>query len=335
MKFLKWLGIILFSLVALFLIIPLFLPGTYHVERTSVIERPVDIVFQAAIDMNQRAQWDPWIEMEPDVEIEISMTPEIIGSGYSWKGEIIGEGKITIQEFIPNSRIKSEIEFFEPQSIKSDIIWEFEKHKNGTGISWAFKGNLSYPIEKWFGLFMEKSMVPQFEKGLKNFKNFVESQPLLSGRTGEIKEETFDGLIAMTMKEECAKNNVNGKMISMYSSLLKHLKTNNQDIAGFPFAINHESETEGTILLECGLPVSKKLEGTEEIKFKEIPESKVLVASHFGHFNSVETTYKALKEYIAKKNIEVTGIPWEMYMTDPMKEPDQNKWETKIFFPIQ
>jgi effector-binding domain-containing protein/uncharacterized protein YndB with AHSA1/START domain len=335
MKFLKWLGIILFSLLALFLIIPLFLPGTFHVERTTTIERPVDMVFQAAVDMNQRAKWDPWIEMEPDVEMEVSITPEIIGSGYSWKGEIIGEGKITIQEFVPNNRIKSEIEFFEPQSMKSDIIWNFIESEEGTKISWAFEGSLSYPVEKWFGLFMEKSMGPQFEKGLKNFKNFVESQPLLNGRTGEIKEETFDGLIAMTMKEECAKNNVNGKMISMYSSLLKHLKTNNEDIAGFPFAIYRESEIEGNVQLECGLPVSKKLEDTETITYRELPESKVLVASHFGHFNSVETTYKILKEYIAENNIEVTGTPWEMYLTDPMKEPDQNKWETKIYFPIQ
>lgn len=334
MKFLKWLGIILFLLLALFLIIPLFLPASFHVERSTIIERPVEMVFQAAIDMNQRDQWDPWIEMEPDVEMDITMKPEIIGSGYSWKGEIIGEGKITIQEFVPNSRIKSEIEFIAPQSMKSDVLWNFEKHEKGTKTTWAFEGKLAYPVQKWFGLFIDKSMGPQFEKGLKNFKNFVESQPVLSGRTGEIKEDTFDGLMVMTMKEECPKNNLNSKMIEMYSSLLRHLKTNNEEIAGFPLAFYHKSETDGNVILECGLPVSRKLDNTENIKYRELPESKVLVASHFGHFNSVETSYKVLKEYITENNLEVTGTPWEMYLTDPMKEPDQSKWETKIFFPI-
>ncbi len=335
MKFLKWLGLVLVSLLALFLIIPLFLPGTFRVERSIVVEKPVDMVFQAAVDMNKRAKWDPWIEMEPDVHMAISMTPEIIGSGYSWKGEIIGEGKITIQEFVPNSRIKSEIEFIAPRPMKSDIIWNFKEDEKGTKITWAFEGNLSYPVEKWFGLFMDKSMGPQFEKGLKNFKNFVESLPVLTGKSGEIKEETFDGLMAITMKEECALNKSNSKMIEMYSALMRHLKKNNEEIAGFPFAIYHESETEGNVLLECGLPVRKEIEGTETIKYRELPESKVLVASHFGHFNSVEKTYGVLKDYIADNNIEVTGSAWEMYLTDPMKEPDQSKWETKIFFPIQ
>ena len=55
------------------------------------------MVFQTAVDMSKRADWDPWIEMEPDVEMKVTMTPEIIGYGYTWKGEIIGEGKIIIK----------------------------------------------------------------------------------------------------------------------------------------------------------------------------------------------------------------------------------------------
>ena len=335
MKFLKWLGIVIASLVALFLIIPLFLPGTFHMERSIVIEKPVDMVFQTAVDMNQRAKWDPWIEMEPNVEMNVTMTPEIIGSGYSWKGEIIGEGKITIREFVPNELIKSEIEFISPRSSKSDVTWNFQKVDDGTKITWAFEGSLSYPMEKWMGLFMEKMMSTPFEKGLTNFKSLVESLPVLTGRTGEIKEETFDGLMALTIKEECSKDKLTSKMIEMYSALMKYLKTNDQEIAGFPFSIYHESETEGNTILECGLPIDKEIEGEGNIMFKKLPETKVLVASHFGHFNSVEKTYKALREYISENGIEVTGAPWEIYLTDPMKEPDQSKWETKIFFPIK
>lgn len=335
MKFLKWLGLIIASLIALFFIIPLFLPGTFHVERSILIEKPVGLVFQTAVDMNQRSKWDPWIEMEPDVEMNVTMTPEVIGSGYSWKGEIIGEGKITLKEFIPNELIKSKIEFISPQSMESDVIWNFKEVEDGTKITWAFEGSLSYPVERWSGLFMDKFMGPQFEKGLINFKALAESIPVLSGRTGEIKEETFDGLKAITITEECPIKKRKGKMIEMYSALLSHLKKNNEDITGHPFAIYHESDTEGNTLLECGLPVSKKIEGTETITYKELPKCKVLVASHFGHFHSVEKTYIALQDYIQENNIEVLGTPWEIYLTDPLKEPDQSKWETKIYFPIK
>jgi len=335
MKFLKWLGIGILFLVALFLIIPFFLSSSFHVERTIEIEKPVNIVFQTAVDMNQRAKWDPWIEMDPDAEINVQMTPEIISSGYTWKGEIIGEGKITIQEFIPNELIKSKIEFIAPQSMESDILWNFNKTDKGSVVTWAFEGSLSYPFEKWSGLFMDKFMGPQFEKGLSNFKELVESLPNMEGRTGEIKEFQFKGLFAVTMKDECAMNKLSSKMMEMYPELMSYLSKNNVDISGPPFAIYHESETEGNTILECGLPIKSKIEGKDKINFLEIAPTKTIMASHFGHYNTVKITYDKLLNYITENGIEVTGVPWEMYITDPIKEPDQSKWETKVYFPIK
>ena len=70
---------------------------------------------------------------------------------------------------------KSKIEFIAPQSMESDVIWNFMELDEGTKIIWAFEGTLSYPIEKWFGLFMDNTLGSQFEKGLSNFKSLVES----------------------------------------------------------------------------------------------------------------------------------------------------------------
>ena len=75
---------------------------------------------------------------------------------------------------------------------------EFNETETGTKITWAFEGTLSYPVEKWFGLFMDKSLGSQFETGLSNFKLLVENLPDLKGRTGEIKEIEFDGFFALT-----------------------------------------------------------------------------------------------------------------------------------------
>ncbi len=335
MKFLKWLGIIILVIIALFLIIPLFLPSNFHIERSIIIDKPVHHVFNTAVDMNKRVKWDPWIETDPEAEINVHITPEVIGSGYTWKGEIIGEGIIAIKEFIPNELIKSKIEFISPQSMESDVIWNFKEANKNTNITWAFEGSLSYPIEKWSGLFMDKFMGPQFEKGLSNFKKLVESLPDLTGRTGEIKEVQFEGLLAVTMKDECAMNKLSSKMMEMYPELMNYLSEVNSEISGPPFAIYHKSETEGYTLLECGLPINSKIEGKDNINFLEITPTKTIMASHFGHYNTVKTTYNALLKYINENKIEVTGSPWEMYITDPMKEPDQSKWETKVYFPIK
>lgn len=335
MKFLKWLGIVILAIITLFLIIPLFLSSNFHVERSIIIDRPIDIVFQTAVDMNKRADWDPWIEMDPNADMNVVILPEIVGSGYTWKGEIIGEGKITIQEFIPNKLIKSKIEFIAPQSMESDIIWNFIESENGSKVTWAFEGTLSYPIEKWSGLFMDKFMGPQFEKGLNNFKNLTESLPHLTGKTGEIILNQFEGLFALTITEECSMDKITSKMMEMYPIIMNYLKKNNTELSGSPFAIYHPSKKDGYIILECGLPVAKKIKGKDAITFIELPEGKTVMASHFGHYKTVKTTYTALQNYISENNLEINGSPWEMYITDPMKESDESKWETKIYFPVK
>jgi len=335
MKFLKWLGLTILAIVVLYLIIPLFLSSSFHVERSINIERPVEIVFQTATDMNMRAKWDPWIEMEPEVEMNVTMLPEIVGSGYTWKGEIIGEGEIEILEFVPNELIKSKIRFIEPQSMESDVIWTFKPTEKGTEITWAFEGGLSYPVEKWYGLFMDKWMGPNFEKGLNNFKTLVEKLPNTIGRTGEIKEINFAGAKAVSIKEKCAMDKLSGKMFDMYTSLMGFLNENDVEIDGSPFAIYHPSDEEGFTILECALPVSNKIKGKDNINFIEIPEGKAIMASHFGHYNTVKTTYKAVLKYVGENNLEINGSPWEIYTTDPTKEADQSKWETQVHVPIK
>ncbi|MFO7829826.1 MAG: GyrI-like domain-containing protein [Bacteroidales bacterium] len=335
MKFLKWTGIIIIIIIALFLIIPLFLPSTARVERSITVEAPVDKVFQTAIDMNMRPKWDPWIEMDPDAKIITEVIPGGTGSWYTWDSEIIGKGKLTITNFEANKKINSKLEFIAPQSMTSDITWAFAETNEGTDITWGFKGELSYPVERWFGLFIDNQLGPQFEKGLQNFKTLVENLPSDLGRTGEIGETKFKGLMALSIKEECAMNNIRSKMINMYSSIMRYMNTNQIEMVETPFAIYHPSEKPGYTLLECGLPVNKEIKGNERIKFIKLPAGKTITASHFGPFHTVNSTYKAIENYIIENNFETTGTPWEIYITDPMKQPDQSKWETKVYFPVK
>ncbi|NOQ26333.1 MAG: hypothetical protein GQ564_13295 [Bacteroidales bacterium] len=335
MKYLKWLGIVIALIFTLFLITPLFLPSNFHIERSTVIEKHVSIVYKTASDMSQRTKWDPWIEMEPNAKIDVHMSQEIIGSGYSWKGDIIGEGKITIVKVIPNKEINSKIEFIAPQSMESDVIWTFQESDHNTIVTWAFEGTLSYPLEKWFGLFMDKSLGTQFERGLFNFKKLVEGQPDLTGRSSNIKEVDFKGLTAIAIKKEWPNEKLNSKILKTFSKLLRHLKANNMNITESPVVVYHASNKENHTILECAIPISEKIIESDNIKIIELSASKTIMATHFGHYNTVRTTSDALQQYISENNIEITGSRFEIYVTDPMQEPDSRKWETKVYYPIK
>lgn len=336
MNFLKWLGLTLLSILVLLLVIPLFLPSDFHVERSIIIERHVDVVFTAVTNMKERSEWDPWIEMEPDAKMLINMTPNIIGSGFSWKGEVIGEGKLKITEFLSNRYIKSKIEFISPQKMEADVLWSFDEMNGDTKITWAFEGTLSYPIEKWYGIFLDKSMGPQFEKGLSNLKQFVEKIPDLTGRTGNIKTEIFNGLIALTIKDQCSISGATRSMISNYSSLRKYFKKNKIEMTGYPFTLYHKIENNyENVIFEFGFQIDMKIPGEGDIRLIEIPKTKTVMASHYGHFKTVTTTHFAIKKYIEENGLEQNGEPWELYISNPLKEPNQSKWETRVYFPIK
>jgi hypothetical protein len=52
----------------------------------------------------------------------------------------------------------------------------FTPDGNGTKVAWSINGDGGMnPIFRWFGLFMDKLVGPDFEAGLKNLKKLAEA----------------------------------------------------------------------------------------------------------------------------------------------------------------
>jgi hypothetical protein len=176
MKALKATLYIIIGIVTLFLIIALFLPSHSRVERTIVINQSAPVLFNYVLDFNNYKKWNPWSRMDPDAKGELSGEPGSIGQKWSWDGEIVGKGSMTMVEIIPNKMIKSKLEFKEPFEAWSWDLWSFQPVRGGTKITWANEADLDYPVGRYFGLFYDGMMGPDFEKGLKNLKEFTENQ---------------------------------------------------------------------------------------------------------------------------------------------------------------
>lgn len=336
MKFLNWLAISIILLISLFLVISLFLPSSYQFDRKIFIEKPTEIVFQATTDMGLRDKWDPFIRMDPEAEIKVNFSDDIVGLGYSWNGKIIGEGKLTILEFFPDSLIKSKVEFFHPRESSAQITWTFKETKEGVVVKWAIDGNLSYPLERWYGLFIEKSLGKQFEEGLINFKEVVERLPDLIGRTGDIATVNFEGIIGLSVERHSSLKRIVGSMLTNYYTLNSYFKENHIEPSGFPFTYYLDVDsTYSNIIFEFGFPTEKKYAGNEYVKFIEIPSGKAIMASHYGHFKTVKLTHDYVLNYMKENNLQPNGRHWDIYITNPLQEPNQSKWETQVYFPIK
>lgn len=174
MQILKKVIIVIVAILLLLLVVALLLPSKYHVSRSIEINQPDSVVFEKVVNFNYRASWDPWIGMEPNAKTEISGPAGEPGAQWSWEGEKIGKGRMTIQEVEKNRRIKSKLEFLEPQSGESDVTWEFTPVANGTQVTWSFSGVSEYPIGRYFGIMMDSMVGGDFERGLANLKKVCE-----------------------------------------------------------------------------------------------------------------------------------------------------------------
>ena len=62
---------------------------------------------------------------------------------------------------------------------------------------------------------------------------------------------------------------------------------------------------------------------------------KVLLVRYFGSYEKTALAHEAIDSFIKENQVEVTGPPWETYVTDPDIEKDTALWETDIYYPIR
>ena len=119
----------------------------------------------------------------------------------------------------------------------------------------------------------------------------------------------------------------------LFGEVYAHIQQHGQQPAGMPFSMYH-SMVGGTVDFEPGIPVASPLEGAGRVQAGELPSGTVATVTHMGPYEALGQTWVALMEWIGSQDLQPAGPPWEVYVTDPGKEPDQSKWRTDIFFPV-
>ncbi len=55
---------------------------------------------------------------------------------------------------------------------------------------------------------------------------------------------------------------------------------------------------------------------------------------HIGPYETLESAYTAVIEWVAAEGKAVSGAMWEVYESDPQIEPNPAKWRTWVFYPV-
>ena len=123
----------------------------------------------------------PWAKKDPNTKMDFFGPDAGLGQGYNWMSDNreVGNGKMTIVKSTPNQLVQMELEM--EGMGKSYATFTLSKEAEGTKISWAMDSNgkdmpmLFYVPHKYFSLFMDKMVGPDFEAGLASLKSQSES----------------------------------------------------------------------------------------------------------------------------------------------------------------
>ena len=161
------------ALVLLLVLVAFFLPRHYHIERSAVFNAKPDAIIAQIADLRTWKSWGAWQERDPNMKITYSEPAAGVGAWTSWISAKEGSGKMTITGVTPTA-VTYALEF--PDfGTKSTASITATPDGSGTRLVWIDQGDLGMnPMNRWFGLFIEKLIGGDFEKSMSNLKRIVE-----------------------------------------------------------------------------------------------------------------------------------------------------------------
>lgn len=337
MNYLRRLLIIIIGLFGVVFLISFFLPSSFQYQSSIRVKANQEIVFNQVNDLKKWKEWSSWASIDPSIYNNpnaFSGNSKGIGAKFSWESDNdeIGQGYLEITNTTPNQFVEYVCDFGMGESIG---VMNFNETPEGVEVVWGFSMDFGFnPFAKIFGLFMEDYIAPDYQKGLKKLKTYVENLPQIN--SGKVQVEKLNKpqwfLSIRDTVNQMQMSNIHGKL---YNEINKFMDEQGIQSSLPPLVIYHYwSDT--LVDIEAGIQIidSIKINHTR-IELNKIDTGKIVSASHFGPYERLPETYFSINEWMRKNEVEILGPPWEIYETDPASESNPEKWETKICFPIK
>jgi hypothetical protein len=177
MKVLKKAVLIILLIPIALVVVSLFLPSAYRVERRVTMNARADVVFPRINNLKQWPEWTAWnVTKYPDMKISFAGPEAGVGASYSWEGKSSGRGALKLTRSEPDKGVGYNLEFENGKYLSKGAI-ALEPIGEAVNVTWSNEGDLGWnPLSRCFGLFMDALMGPDLEEGLRNLQRKVEAK---------------------------------------------------------------------------------------------------------------------------------------------------------------
>jgi effector-binding domain-containing protein len=101
--------------------------------------------------------------------------------------------------------------------------------------------------------------------------------------------------------------------------------------AGPPFAFYRGMPTE-IVDVEAGFPVSTTVAAANRVRAGILPACRAVQAMHIGSYDTLGTTYEAVKQRMHEEGLEASDDMWEYYISDQSTDPATSR--TLVVWPV-
>ncbi len=163
------------GLIVVFVVVGVFLPSTYTVQRATQISAPAELVYEHINNLKLSETWSPWGEGDTTMKITYSGPAAGVGAKGTWTSESSGKGSQTITRSTPSSLVEIALDFGDQG--KGTAEYQLKPQGDALDVTWSMQGDVGFSlVGRYFALGMDGMLGPYFEKGLAKLKQVTEDK---------------------------------------------------------------------------------------------------------------------------------------------------------------
>jgi len=177
MKTLRIVGLLLLIIILLVVGYGMTLSGESYLERSITLNASSEKVFNELNSFKTLTKWSPLTKIDPETKYVYSGPEFGVDARYEWESDHpdVRQGAQQITESVENKYIKTKMEFAIDGWFTAEFILEPKDDK--TLLTWTYDSKVESLMWKYIMLGLEGRLGPVYERGLKDFKYYVENLP--------------------------------------------------------------------------------------------------------------------------------------------------------------
>ena len=288
--------ILLLGLMAVYLLVPKLLV----IKGSQVVNQSPPSVIRG---MMQTAKWSEWMPKETTLSITGTMVA-------------------TIQTELNLDAIKIPVEFSIIDDTSTNTIIGFETSMENNNLS---------PIARVQNYLFAKKIQGQLDLILSAAGNYYNSVKGVYGF--DIQEISVQDSSLIALDQVLTDSPTLVQVYDMIAQLEQHIASQNGKAKNAPM-VNITRINEDEVFTQVAIPIEKDIQVKPPFSLKKMVLGKLLSVSVMGDAATVNSALIAAKQYLGDKQKTSPAIPYVIYNTNRLKEPDAQKWKSTINYPV-